>query len=273
MVRLIFTEGDSWTSGDIIDPKLKAKGITDINNIENDKYRLPKVWPNKLAKKFKVQVKNTSRAGSSNDGILRRTINNILSLLEIYKPNEIFAIIGWSSPERKDFFHKSKSWDTYYPAQADSYSKEDKERYDFFKRYVSLYWQEEEYITRYINQTILIHNFLKSKKIKHVFFNAFYENNTGAFHKQPELKTFIEKYHRQGKKHPHYLEYIGLNKSIQEYIRIEKKYFTKYSFREFISNKKREKHYDGIHPNQLSHRLWSNYLHSHLKDKYNDQFN
>ena len=41
--------------------------------------------------------------GSSNDGIVRRVLPNVLRLLTQYKPNELFVIIGWSSPERKDF--------------------------------------------------------------------------------------------------------------------------------------------------------------------------
>ena len=45
-------------------------------------------------------------AGSSNDGIVRRVTNSVLSNLEEYESDELFYIIGWSSPERKDFYYK-----------------------------------------------------------------------------------------------------------------------------------------------------------------------
>ena len=43
MSKLIICDGDSWTAGDIMDPKLQKKGITYVNHVENDNYRLPKV--------------------------------------------------------------------------------------------------------------------------------------------------------------------------------------------------------------------------------------
>ena len=39
--KLIYCDGDSWTAGDMINPKLKH--ITDVNHADNSSYRLPKV--------------------------------------------------------------------------------------------------------------------------------------------------------------------------------------------------------------------------------------
>ena len=78
-----------------------------------------------------LKVLNKAHAGSSNDGIVRRVLPNILRLLTQYKPEELFVIIGWSSPERKDFFTevdhevgepedhigKVAVWETLYPAE------------------------------------------------------------------------------------------------------------------------------------------------------------
>ena len=55
-----------------------------------------------------IEVKNNSVAGSSNDGIVRRVLDNIPTLLKQYKPEEICVIIGWTSPERKIFFTHMK---------------------------------------------------------------------------------------------------------------------------------------------------------------------
>ena len=70
---MILCEGDSWTSGDMINPELKT---LNVNHKDNDDYRLPKVWPHKLGKLLGVDVLNTSMAGSSNDGIVRRVVSN-----------------------------------------------------------------------------------------------------------------------------------------------------------------------------------------------------
>ena len=99
--KLIYCDGDSWTAGDMIDPKLTH--ITDVNHNLNTDYRLPKVWPSDLEKLTNIKVINNSRAGSSNDGIVRRVIDNISYLTEKNKSEDLFVIVGFSSPERKDF--------------------------------------------------------------------------------------------------------------------------------------------------------------------------
>ena len=171
---MILCEGDSWTSGDMINPKLKT---LNVNHKDNDDYRLPKVWPHKLGKLLGVDVLNTSMAGSSNDGIVRRVVSNVLDLLKKYNSKDIFVIVGWSSPERKDFYFNDgndKHWETIFPnaindiEQIDQISNIEKERQEFYKTYVQYYWNEEEYFNRYIHNNLYLHYFLKS-------------NNTNSF--------------------------------------------------------------------------------------------
>ena len=54
-------------------------------------------------------------AGSSNDSIVRRLVPSVFELLKKYKGDDIFVIVGWTSPERKDFFTEN-NWETLYPA-------------------------------------------------------------------------------------------------------------------------------------------------------------
>ena len=35
-IKIILTEGDSWTAGDLLDPKLEKLGITNIDHRDND---------------------------------------------------------------------------------------------------------------------------------------------------------------------------------------------------------------------------------------------
>ena len=39
--KIILCEGDSWTAGDLLDPKLEERGRSYINSPETDSYRLP----------------------------------------------------------------------------------------------------------------------------------------------------------------------------------------------------------------------------------------
>ena len=186
--KILYCDGDSWTAGDIIDPKLEKKGITHINDERNDKYRLPKVWPHKLADNIniplsvlglpEVKIVNKAIAGSSNDGIVRRVLANTQQLLKEVKPEELHIIVGWSSPERKDFFYNDnnrRGWETLYPAELHQ-KQPNKDVEKFYKIYVKRFWNYEEFTQRHIESVLLLHNYLKGLGVKHNFFNAFYES-------------------------------------------------------------------------------------------------
>ena len=153
--KLILCEGDSWTAGDMINPNLE---ITDVNNSKNDSYRLSKVWPSDLGKLTNIEVKNISRAGSSNDYLEQG--NN---------PNDLGVMIGWASPERKDFYYRKPNedkfsfWETLYPNQLDQPFDYDKNVKSFYEKYIINFWNPEEYISRYIQQILFMHYFFVLK--------------------------------------------------------------------------------------------------------------
>lgn len=258
-IKVLFTEGDSWTSGDIIDPELD---ISFVNDPSNDEYRLPKVWPSKLAKILKCKSVNTSVAGSSNDGIVRRCLNKIPELLTTYKPEDILVIIGWSSPERKDFFYKN-SWDTLYPAQYDTYHSSDEIK-QFYNTYLNYFWKEEEYLTRYVNNVILLHNFFENLNIRHYFFDAFYERKEVGLKKTNSLYSYINTFYKKSSKSS-YLRHINLDFSIPYYYNIYKSNYIEKTFKEFINKKLTDKTYfEDYHPTETSHQLWANYLYEKI---------
>ena len=159
-MKLILCDGDSWTSGDIINPELELTGKDhpNVNDPSNDDYRLPKVWPHKLGKLLNVETLNIAMAGSSNDGIVRRTMRKVKELLLDYKPEDLFVIVGWSSPERKDFYYTGEweSWETIYPVQ-NHQTIPDKDIDTFYKIYQEKFWNEPEYVERYMQQNLLLH--------------------------------------------------------------------------------------------------------------------
>ena len=294
MKKIILCEGDSWTAGDIMDPKLVERGETNNHLPENDVYRLPKVWPYKLEKKLGITVLNKAEGGCSNDAIIRRITEEIYVLLDDYKPEEIFVIVGWTSPERKDFFIKtnpeniySGNWEPFYPSQHVqnfSYLPKDvaKRIQEFFKTYVLHFWNEEEYITRYIQQNLFLHSFLENLKIDHLFFDAFYvprEYDVVFSHGMlgtAKLVTQLEVKH----------EYINkyMKRTTEKYLELRDSHFYKNSFRNFLLSKRlpRDQWVDGQsvlyptritfdkkqhHPSENGHELWAEELKKVLKKR------
>ena len=252
MKKIILCDGDSWTSGDIINPILNT---TDVNHKDNDEYRLPKVWPSKLGKLLNISMLNISRAGSSNDGIVRRVMRKIPELLEQYKSDEIFVIIGWSSPERKDFYYKGvwESWETLYPAQYNQIIP-DKDLDTFYKIYLKRFWNEEEYLERYIQQNLLLYYFLDSYNISHCFFDAFYEIKDGGIYSNIEI-----------------IDVLKDTLFSKEYLKVRKKVFKDESFRRFLM-KNGSVFKDGVfgedlHQTEKGHELWSEELYKFIDKK------
>lgn len=237
--RLLYVEGDSWTRGDEIT------------------YDIKDTWGYTLATSNKLQLINTAEPGSSNDGIVRRLTNNISNLLKKYNHWNIHVVIGWSSPERKDFFYNN-AWDVTYPAQFD-FTDDDKTREDFHRLYVEKYWNEEEYLYRYISSVINVTYFLHSKNINVNHFNAFYENKFGIENGET-TNNFVENFYN--KKDRGYLKYLHLDNLLEEYKLIYNKYFIDKSFLEYVNEIKTEDklYFDNYHPTPLSHKKWGEYL-------------
>ena len=249
---IIYCDGDSWTAGDIVDPELFGDDLTKVNDPLNTPYRLSKVWPGMLD----YETINESEAGSSNDAIVRRAYRNVLNLLKENKPEDLFVIIGWSSPERKDFYYHGKhtSWETLYPAQFEQdfnfHDKAaEKELQKFYKIYLKYFWNQEEYLERYIQQNLSLHHFLLNKGIKHLFFDAFFESKENGLWGDEEL-----------------LDHLSDSDTIQEeFIKLREEFFIPISMKQYLLNTDHEFMWDGHHPSEQGHKYWSNKINKILK--------
>jgi len=112
---ILLCNGDSWTQGDspAQTPNWNAKSNLDWYNIIPDfgehcnphsdrilyKFYDSDVWPKVLGKKLGVETWNSGRLGSSNDRIVRTTINSI-EYLESLGKTDIFVVIGLTSINR-----------------------------------------------------------------------------------------------------------------------------------------------------------------------------
>ena len=251
---IIYCDGDSWTAGDIVDPELFGDDLTKVNDPRNTPYRLSKVWPGMLD----YETINKSEAGSSNDAIVRRTYRNVLNLLKENKPEDLFVIIGWSSPERKDFYYQGKhtSWETLYPAQFEQdfhfHDKvAEKELQTFYKIYLKYFWNQEEYLERYIQQNLSLHHFLLNKGIKHLFFDAFYESKDGGMWESKDL-----------------LDHLSDSDTFQnEFTKLRKEIFVPISMKQSLLDTGHEFMWDGYHPSEQGHKHWSKNINKILKNK------
>ena len=262
MKKILLCDGDSWTAGDIVDPELFGDNLSEVNHPDNAQYRFPRVWPHKLGKLLDVEVINSSISGSSNDGIVRRIVEEVLKLLNNYKGEEIYVIVGWTSPERRDFYYRGywydsfiESWETLYPSQPDM-KWPNKELKTFFKTYIKWFAHQEEYISRYVDQNLYLHYFLESHNIEHLFFDAFYEKDTGGIESSTDLIK----------------ELINIDTNfIKHFLKIRKDFFKDKTFKRILTavNGKFKDNLFGedYHPTELGHKLWAEELYKDLKDK------
>ena len=279
-MKLILCDGDSWTAGDIINPELKLidENHANVNDPLNDSYRLPKVWPHKLGKLLNIDTLNIAHAGSSNDAIVRRSMRKVKELLLDYEAKDLFVIIGWSSPERKDFYYTGEwdAWETIHPVS--NYQPiPDKDIDTFYEIYRDKFWNEQEYVERYIQQNLLLHYFLKEHNVKHLFFDAFYETRGHrSMFNSLNIDDVIISSGYETESHYALMKY---------FLKVKKEFSLNDSFRNLLLDKNKVFEYNGEqlnsfkeelfntedhHPSEKGHETWAKNLFKELKDKINE---
>ena len=263
MKKILYAEGCSWTGGHLGESNHMLKPGLEYGNHallskENDSYRLPKLWPHKLGKLLNIEnVHNAGKPGSSNDSIVRRTVENVLGLLKNYSPDEIVVVIGWTSPERKDFFHreltsKEGRWTTLQPSQnMEFYTRDAKDLEHFFNTYRKSFWQKEEFISRYVQQNLYLHYFLKSHDIEHLFYSSFYESPHGI---DDMTRKEYDDVLPNTTNH-----FLNLPKTIYKDLTF-RKYVQEVHIDENSNDRHKTKFFADHHPTELGHTLWAEEL-------------
>lgn len=157
----IFVNGDSHTSG------------SELYFAKQDTY------PYKLAELFNAEIiDNPALGGASNDRIIRTTEEYLRKCEETNEYPDLI-VIGWSEPNRSDWFvngkYESLNSEDFTPIQA---SKLNEPRANYFSKD----WRHHsiEYVmTQYYHEKIFnLHQHLDYLKIPHLFFNAVNSFNT-----------------------------------------------------------------------------------------------
>lgn len=263
MKKIILCYGDSWTAGHFVDPNLEE--FTHILQDSNKKYCHERAWPHHLQFYTGVKTINYGEPACSNDRIIGKINETLPNILEMYRPEEILAIVGWSSPERKDFYFKTKKlqhWTTIRPAELSTswhlerFKKEYGEfigelLHKFQKIYVTYFWNPEEYVTRHRKNSIIVDTVFKTFGIDSFFFNAFYEKDNFVSEKD-RIDDF--RFAQGGVLGELYSSY--------------EKNSLGYTFREYIE-KNTNSYFENdndYHPNEAGHRAWAEHLAIVLND-------
>ena len=279
----IICDGDSWVFGcEIVGPELAAKfpkntypGTFDYYE-ENDAYRIPRIFPTHLAKLMDAEVTNLAWPADDNGTILNRTMVHISKeyLAKGKSTENLFVIIGWSSPERNVFFYKDmeklfierfRLW-----PQVPHFSSKAQE--DFWKIYVEYLWNPEEYMPRYVMNVLQFQNFCNAHNIKWMCFNSFYQTPTADIKEWKDLniKNELKELHSGGgpyhissdedsKRRYYQFTYTDLWDNIDP-IRFYKKDKPNNTFNSFIKKSNANPVLHGWHPSPESHKLWAKEL-------------
>ena len=284
MKRLnILCDGDSWVFGsEIVSPEIVANyppgtylGSYDYYE-NNDSHRVPRIFPTSLAKLLDADVTNLAYPADDNGTILNRTMVYIANeyLAKGRSTDDLFVIIGWSSPERNVFFYKDveKDFSMRFRLWPQVKHFDSKAQEDFWKIYVEYLWNPEEYMPRYVMNVLQLQNFCKAHNIKWMCFNSFYQTPGKDVKEWSDLnvREELQKIHSGGaqyhnstdpddvRNHLQFL-YTDLWNTVDD-VRFYRKDEDSNTFYSFIKNSTLEKPFNGWHPSPEAHELWAKEL-------------
>lgn len=285
MKRQLICNGDSWVFGsEIVDPELAKQYPVDVHvgnydhKKENDHYRLPRIFPTKLADKLNADAINLSWPADDNQSICNRTIefitkNYINTGLGV---DHLFVVIGWSSPERVRFWYKDDERNQKFIIWPSLEWFDTQAQEKFWRLYVAYMWNKEEFIPRYVDTVLRFQNFCNEHGIKFVMFNAFYQGQgSGCSHaiehdfnvEQELTQLAVEGYdysinnvRQQGVSFSAKHAWATVDK-----VRYYNKDAEKNSFRTFITDNL-EKPLQGWHPSELGHSIWADELFRYINE-------
>lgn len=285
----LVVNGDSWTFGsEIVAPELIEKNAqaSHVCNYDfysdNDYYRLPRIYPSYLAEQLNADVVNLAWPADDNGSILRRTINYVnKNYIEANKSTDnLFVIVGWSSPERTSFWFKDNEQSELFRLWPNVPAFTHPAQEKIWELYVSYLWNAEEYIPRFILTCLQFETFCVKHKIKFLQFNAFYQTpkanidrweDLNIAEQAKQIQTFGYMYSdsRHSQRQHQVNDYLSLWNSIDAK-RFYRKDLTRSTFKNFIESCGLEQPYctegqgSGWHPNADAHRAWAEELHRYI---------
>jgi hypothetical protein len=280
----IICDGDSWVFGsEIADPEISKRYDGTVHPgkydwmEENDEFRVPKIFTTHLAKIMDAEVTNLAWPADDNGTIVNRTITYISSnyLAKGIPTDNLFVIVGWSSPERNHFWYKDDKIDTKFrlwPQVQHFDAPQQKEFWDF---YVTYLWNPEEYLPRYVMNVLQLQNFCNAHNIKWMCYNSFYQtpgrnpqdwNDLDVRNELLPLNLHGSPYQISTTKgrNMYQNEYVSAWDTIDP-IRFYKKDQPDNTFKRVMEKANVAPVYYGWHPSPESHKVWAEELKNYIE--------
>jgi hypothetical protein len=254
--------GDSWTWGsELRDPSVQ--GPREDFDPRDDQWRQAHAWPAHLGNLLaRDSVINLGRPACSNDTILR-TLTEWLATsghLQGHGNPKDLVVIGWTSPERKDFwFYDSddphcpdQGWLTMYPMWTHTYQHAAINRFSY--EYVSYWWHAAEYMHRYINTLHRAQQLLDSVGLDYCHFQAIYHHHA----------QLIDQWNDQQYQAQHSHSISDADRLLWQQLhsnRFLHKDQARATFHNHIlAQRSRQDVLMISHPNELGHEIWAEHL-------------
>lgn len=124
---------------------------------------LTEAWPYVLGRRIGYEVTNLGEPASSNDKIVRKLLEY---LIENYNNTDL-VIIGWSLLGRQELADELGYYDI-WPGASRYYG----DHRNQVVKYISTYHSRQAYFRKYLQQIILVQDFLKYRNIRYVMLDV-----------------------------------------------------------------------------------------------------
>lgn len=141
----IVAAGDSFTYGEELSDRQNA-------------------WPYILGRKLNSEVVNLAQPAGSNDKIVRKTLEYILS-----EPGTVdLVVIAWASPGRMELADQHGIFDIWPGYSGNLFIKNNSYWRNDICKYITVYHNDLYLYQKYLQQVILLQSFLELQNIKYV---------------------------------------------------------------------------------------------------------
>ena len=285
----IICDGDSWVFGsEIVDPELVKQhppgvycGEYDYQE-ENDSYRVPLIFPRHLGELFDANVTNLSWPADDNNSILTRTMSYVCEhyLSKGKSTENLFVMIGWSSPERNSFWYKDENISHPFRLWPHVKNFETPQQEEFWKLYVMYLYNQEEYITRHVRNVMQFQDFCNSHNIKWLCWNSFYQDpgahvdgwedldmNATLKALQHGVGGFQLRRSNELTRNSGMINLQAMWDTVDD-VRFYKKNEPNNTFKSYILANKDTigEPFVGLHPNPPAHKAWANELYRYINE-------
>ena len=253
--KTLIAYGDSWTFGaELIEPEYDIQKNGFPLDTTHLKYRLDNVFPTILTEKLNFEnCVNYGVCGGGNDSIFHKIIHFVYEYIinENYSVDDIFIVIGLTTPLRKDFFIENRTIPVTITAQYNDDLDHINGFKDFWEFYVSNFMVKMEYVNRYVEQILYLENFLKYHNVKFLMFQSIYDEVRGDIDDNIKLLKNDENNIHNLYRFIDSKTFYGIENNV--------------TFNQFLMDKNDKSLFaSGFHPTASGHELWANEMYNHI---------